>query len=68
MPNIETYISDYIKANGIKCSVISDKTGITQSALSRIMNGRRKIKADEFVLLCYTLNIDPKVFTEQRKN
>ncbi len=62
MAYIETYISDYIKSKGYKSSVIANKTGITQDALSRIINGKRKIKADEFVLLCDTLEIDPNIF------
>lgn len=62
MQQIESYISTYIKNRGYKCSVLAAKAGLTPNALCRIMQGRRKIKADEFIALCNVLEINPTIF------
>lgn len=52
----------YISKNGIKQKFISDKTGIPENVLSMILNGKRKMDADEFVEIVIALNVDANKF------
>ena len=55
-------ISLYINENGIKQRFISDKTGIPENILSMILNGKRKMDADEFVEIVLALGVDANFF------
>ncbi len=55
-------VSKYISENGIKQKFISDKTGIPENVLSMMLNGKRKIGADEFVEIILALNVDANYF------
>jgi transcriptional regulator with XRE-family HTH domain len=55
-------ISLYINENGIKQRFISDKTGIPENILSMILNGKRKMDADEFVEIILALGVDANFF------
>lgn len=55
-------ISLYINENGIKQRFISDKTGISENILSMILNGKRKMDADEFVEIILALGVDANFF------
>ncbi len=61
---MKTYqkISLYINENGIKQRFISDKTGIPENILSMILNGKRKMDADEFVEIILALGVDANFF------
>lgn len=55
-------VSTYIAEMGISLSSLSKKTGIPYGALyaSLSCNGRgRELKANEFISICITLNINP---------
>lgn len=52
----------YISENGIKQKFISDKTGISENILSMMLNGKRKMDADEFVEIIIALNVDANRF------
>ena len=60
--SISEQLNQYVIQNGIKQVYISDKTGLTQDRISKILNGNRKILADEFLIICEALNIDPNIF------
>lgn len=60
-------ISDYINKNGIKQKFISDKTGIPENTLSMILNGKRKMDADEFVEIILSLGVDANYFISPKK-
>ncbi len=60
--NINKKLSEYISSRGIKQTYISQKTGISQDAVSRILNGTRRISADEFLSICAALEIDTNIF------
>lgn len=57
----------YIAENGIKQKFISDKTGIPENILSMILNGKRKMDADEFVEIIIALNVDANCFISKEE-
>lgn len=59
---IQMKIAKYIIDNGIKQKFISEKTGIPNNTLSTILNGKRKMSADEFVEIVIALNVDANFF------
>ena len=61
-------ISKYIEENGIKQKYISEKTGIQENVLSMILNGQRKLTADEFVEIIIALKTEPNIFINQSSN
>ena len=60
--SINERLNDYVDKNGIKQSFIAQKTGISPDTISKILNGNRRIMADEFLDICTALNIDPNIF------
>lgn len=60
--NIVDKLNRYINQNGIKNTYIAQKTGLTIETISDILNGERRILADEFLLICTALDIDPNIF------
>ncbi|MBE6904336.1 MAG: helix-turn-helix transcriptional regulator [Ruminococcaceae bacterium] len=59
---IKEQLNTYISENGIKQIYIAQKTGLTADTVSKMLNGSRRILADEFLLICNALNIDPNIF------
>lgn len=55
-------IAKYISENGIKQKYISDKTGIPENKLSLLLNGKLRMKADEFVEIVLALGVDANYF------
>lgn len=51
-----------IEERGLKQSYIAQIVGISCDRVSKILNGNRKMLADEFLLICTALNIDPNIF------
>jgi len=51
-------IKEYLMANGIMQSFVCEKTGISASILCAMLNGNRKILAEEYFLICKALNLD----------
>lgn len=60
--SINERLSVYVSENGIKQVYIAQKTGLTPDTISKMLNGNRRILADEFLLICNALNIDPNIF------
>ena len=60
--NINERLSVYVSENGIKQVFIAQKTGLPADTVSKMLNGSRRILADEFLLICNALNIDPNIF------
>lgn len=60
--SINERLSVYVSENGIKQVYIAKKTGLTPDTVSKMLNGSRRILADEFLLICNALNIDPNIF------
>jgi hypothetical protein len=55
-------IADYINEMGIKQSVISKKTGITQCALCAMLMQNRVMLADEYMKICIAIGKEPNDF------
>ena len=57
-----------IKGRGITYSHISKVTGIPVDAISGSLNGKRVLKADEFISICTALHIDMDAFRKSPKS
>lgn len=55
-------IADYIRTAGIKQKVIAQKAGYSERQLSAMLNGNRKIWAEDYERLCKALGKDPNYF------
>lgn len=54
---IRKLISDYLKEMGIKQIWLSEKTGMTQQALSTTLNGERNLDIEEYTKICDALGL-----------
>lgn len=57
---INLRLREIIESRGIKQTYICEKTGMTADAVSRILNGTRKITGEELLNLCELLEVDPR--------
>ena len=62
MINVTNEISKYIKEKGIRVSAISKHTGLSKNVLHNSLSGNRKLRADEFLIICNFLDIKPELF------
>lgn len=60
--NVQSRISEYIRYAGIKQATICEKTGIRTDAMSAMLNGKRKMTADEFEKICRAIDKSPNDF------
>ena len=51
---------DFINRKGIKGSAIIEATGITANVLYPCMQGRRELRADEFMAICIFTGANPE--------
>ena len=60
-------VKKYADENGIKQTIISQRTGIDDSKVSDLLAGKRKLSADEFEFICKEgLLVNPALFFEKR--
>lgn len=55
-------LQDYIYEKGIKQKFISDKSGIDETVLSKILTGKRKCEVNEYIAICKALKVKPDKF------
>lgn len=55
-------IKSYIEGHGISIRFLSEKTGISIQALRRILNGKSKLAAEVYFLLCRELDLPVNYF------
>lgn len=60
-------IKKYIDENGIRYSFVADNVGMNRELFSRSMDGKRVLKADEFIKICILLSLDLEKFNENEK-
>lgn len=60
-------VSKYINDNGIKQRYVSEKTGIPENILSAILNGKRKMEADEFINIVIAIGVEPNYFINSQE-
>ena len=54
----------YIEENGYKQMNVAKRAGIPYSTFNAILNGKRKLYADDLRAICYALNVSPEKFIE----
>lgn len=66
MLGVTKKVGEYISSLGIKISVLSRDTGISRNILDACFSkdGTRVLRADEFLLICDFLDIDPREFNK----
>lgn len=57
---VKTYLEEY----GIKQSYVAKKCNMSTSTFSAMMNGKRKMYADDLREICFALNVSPEVFVD----
>ena len=55
-------IRKYISDNGLKFNAVAERTGISIQTFSAMINGNRKITAEEYFLICKALNVPLDTF------
>lgn len=63
--NINERLNEYVTTNGIKQIHLAHKTGLSADTISKILNNNRRILANEFLLICNALNVDPTIFKDK---
>ena len=61
---VQSKVAQYLEERGIKQSWLAQKTGLTDNMISGILNGKRKMTADEFVRICKAIGKNPNDFME----
>ena len=64
MEAIRDFLNGFISQKGIKQRYICEKTGLSEDIISRILSGKRKILASEFLQICRALDV-PQEKVEQ---
>ena len=57
--NLNMYFKSYVDEHGIRQTHLAKMTGISQQAISAILNNARKIETSEFFALCKALSMNP---------
>lgn len=56
-------IREYIVSSGMKLGAVAEKVDIPMNTFSAMMNGKRKITAEEYFAICEALNVPLDMFT-----
>ena len=56
-------VKKYLDEKGIKYSYLSEKVGIPMNILSPTLNGKRKMSAEEYFLICKALGVPAETFS-----
>ncbi len=60
-------IKSYAEENGIKLSSIANRAGIPQNTFSAIVNGNRRLLAEEYFAICVALGVPVTFFYEPKE-
>lgn len=60
--SIPTQLRSYIDSQGLSRKLIAANMKITESKLSLMLNGKRRITVDEYFDLCRAIAVDPRKF------
>ncbi|WP_375104916.1 helix-turn-helix domain-containing protein [Paenibacillus sp. RS8] len=63
---INKYIREFIKKNGLKFTYIANESKIDMKKFSRMMTGKQKIDTDEYEKICSSLKVEPGYFFNQK--
>lgn len=57
----------YIDTNGLKQTMVAQKSGIPVATFNAMINGKRKMYADDLRAICYALNVSANTFIDWPK-
>ena len=57
-------VKRYLEEHGIRQSFVAEKCNISLSTFNSMLNGKRKMYAEDLRLICFALNVSPEVFIE----
>ncbi len=57
----------YIDEKGLKQVAVAQKAGIPKVTFNAIMNGKRKMYADDLRAICLALNVSPELFIDVKQ-
>ena len=60
--DINAKIKEYIESHGVRQSFLVQKTGIDREKMSKIINCKRKVTAEELVKIARALDIEINYF------
>lgn len=55
-------MSEYVKANGLSQKVIALNMGCSESQVSLILSGKRRLLLDEYLSFCRAISVSPTKF------
>lgn len=67
MDKATTELFEFVKRKGITYKAVSNATGISYDKIRRCALQNRKLRADEFLLVCRFLEKDPLDFIQETK-
>lgn len=59
---IHEKLNNCINKKGLKQVFVSEKSGIPPDRLSKVLNGKRRLTADDFLRICIAIDEDPNNF------
>lgn len=65
---ISNYLKEYFKKNNISQYDIEERTGIKQSKISLTLNNKRKLTADELIMIAIVYDIDLNKIKDIKSN
>lgn len=60
-------IKEYLDENGIKYSYLSERAGMPMNILSPTLNGKRKMRVEEYFMICEILGLPAETFAPDKK-
>ena len=55
-------LSEYVKRNNIRVESIAEATNIPKAVLQKMLDGKMKIKAEEFLIIIQAINLPLSYF------
>ena len=66
--SVDQKIQLYLKKHGIKQKYISDRCGWSKQKTSSIINGKKKLAADELASICEAINVPYDYFYREESD
>ena len=63
----EQMIRDTVKKRGMTIKAVSEQAGVRYSCLQPSLQGRRELRADEYLKICGLLGIDPRSYQKRKE-
>lgn len=63
--SVQEVLKGFIKEKGIKHKFIADRLGFNDNAFSQIINGKRRLTADDLIDILLIIGVDPNEFVNK---